>query len=306
MGNEQSVVSVDPALAAQVPYACMLRIQSVYAGLKSAERRAVDCLLENPGRVQDLTIVDFAAEAGCSEATVVRLSKRLGYEGFPELKRDFARVKEQPDFQTGEGEHELAYSSIERDDSPVTVFEKVVQASVTALNDTVNIMSAEEYERVVDLVFNAGRLLFVGIGDAAIVALEARQRFLRVGKRADASLDPDTQLMLAAQLQPGDVFFAISHSGRSRTVLDAMKQARAAGAHIVAITNTPMSPVAKRADVLLLTAVFTRYMTVEVISKRVTELCVLESLLMNYMNRMGAEAVEKARKTESAVEVNKI
>lgn len=306
MGNEQSVVSINPTVAARVPYACLLRIQSVYAGLKSAERRAVDCLLENPGRVQDLTIVDFASEAGCSEATVVRLSKRLGYEGFPELKRDFARVQEQPDFPTAENEHGLAYASIEHDDPPVTVFEKVVQATVTALNDTVNIMSADEYERVVDLIMDAGRLQFVGLGDAAIVALEARQRFLRAGKRADAALDPDTQLMLASQLEPGDVLFAISHSGRSRTVLDAVKQAKSTGAKVVGITNTPMSPLAKRADVVLLTAVFTRYMTVEVISKRVTELCVFESLLMNYMNRAGSEAVDKVRKTEAAVEVNKM
>ena len=306
MDSEQSIVNVDSSVAAQVPYACLLRIQSVYAGLKSAERRAVNCLLDNPGRVQDLTIVDFASEAGCSEATVVRLSKRLGYEGFPELKRDFARVKEQPDFPSGENEHGLAYASIERDDPPVTVFEKVVQATVTALNDTVNIMSAEEYERVVDLIMDAGRLQFVGLGDAAIVALEARQRFLRAGKRADAALDPDTQLMLASQLDPGDVLFAISHSGRSRTVLDAVKQAKSTGAKVVAITNTPMSPLAKRSDVVLLTAVFTRYMMVEVVSKRVTELCVLESLLMNYMNRAGSEAVENVRKTEAAVEVNKM
>ena len=306
MGDENAIGSVDPTVSAQVPYACMLRIQSVYGGLKTAERRAVDYLLEHPERVSGLTIVEFASVAGCSEATVVRLSKRLGYEGFPELKRDFAHVREESSTIEVDSETYAAYSEIGRDDDPVTVFEKVIQASVTALKDTVNIMSGEDYNRVVDLFVDAERLLFVGLGDAAIVALEARQRFLRVGKRADASLDPDTQLMLAAQLKPGDVFIAISHSGRSRTVLDAMKLARAAGAHIVAITNTPISPVAKRADALLLTAVFTRYMTVEVISKRVTELCVLESLLVNYMHRVGADALENIRKTEASVEANKI
>ncbi len=32
--------------------------------------------------IKKLTIVDFANKAGCSEATVVRLAKRLGYDGF--------------------------------------------------------------------------------------------------------------------------------------------------------------------------------------------------------------------------------
>lgn len=306
MGTEKSTVNVNPSVASKIPYACLVRIQSVYGGLKSAERRAVDRILERPNRVADISIVEFAAEAGCSEATVVRLAKRLGYGGFPELKRDFARASDDQSVSIPQEAEESAYADIDKGDDPVTVFEKVVQATITALNDTVNIMPSDEYERVVDVITDAGRLLFVGIGDAGIVALEARQRFLRAGKRADSSPDPDTQLMLASQLRPGDVVFAISHSGRSRTVLDTVKEAKAAGAYVVAITNTPISPLAKRSDFTLLTAVFTRYMTVEVISKRVTELCVIESLLVNFMNRAGSDAIESIRKSEKAVEVNKI
>ena len=38
-----------------------------------------------------MTVADFSDQAGCSEATIVRLAKHIGYEGFPELKSDFRK-----------------------------------------------------------------------------------------------------------------------------------------------------------------------------------------------------------------------
>ena len=130
-------------------------------------------------------------------------------------------------------------------------------------------------EQAVDALLGASRIVFAGLGDAGVVAMEACQRFIRIGVACNASEDPDLQLIFAEHLSKGDVFFAISHTGRSRTVLDAMKRARKAGATILLITNYPVSPLAKHADLVLLTAAFSRHLTGEVISKRVAELCII-------------------------------
>ncbi len=67
----------------RVPHGVLIKIRALYDTLKSAERKLVDYLLENPADVEDSTIVEMAGRAGCSEATIVRLSKKLGFEGFP-------------------------------------------------------------------------------------------------------------------------------------------------------------------------------------------------------------------------------
>jgi RpiR family transcriptional regulator, carbohydrate utilization regulator len=284
----------------QIPHRCLLKIQATYDALKTAERKAVDHLLKIPDLVSNLTIVEFASQAGCSEATVVRLSKRLGYEGFPELKVDFARAHNQDDTETEN------YQGITRSDDPMTIFRKVFHSTIGALEDTVKIMKSEGYLKAVDAIVEAGTIMFCGLGDGAVVASEAHQRFMRTGKRSVFSSDPDLQLMYAAQLSPGDVFVGISHTGRSRTVLDALKVARESGAVIISLTNYPYSPLAKRSDIVLLTAVFTSYLTVEVMSKRVTELCILESLSINYLNRVGKPALDSLRLSNIVVEVNKV
>lgn len=283
-----------------LPHSCLLRIHACYDALKTAERKAVDHLLKIPHKVSNISIIEFAADAGCSEATVVRLSKRLGYAGFPELKVDFARAGNNDDVSI---EH---YQGISRSDAPMLVYEKVVHSTIGALEDTYRITNENAYLSALDAIVEADTLMFCGLGDASVVAAEAHQRFMRIGKRSVFSNDPDQQLMYAAQLSRGDAFIAISHTGRSRTVLDALRVAHESGARVITITNYPYSPIAKRSDVILLTAVFTSYLTVEVMSKRVTELCILESLSINYMNRIGKAALDTLRESNAVVEVNKV
>jgi DNA-binding MurR/RpiR family transcriptional regulator len=102
------------------------------------------------------------------------------------------------------------------------------------------------------------------------------------------------------------VLFVISHTGRSRTILDSAKQARKNGATVILITNFPVSPLAKHADIILLTAVFSKHLTGEVISKRVAELCIIESLYINYLIRKGSAALERLNISNEAVRVNKV
>jgi RpiR family carbohydrate utilization transcriptional regulator len=280
-----------------VPHGVLIKIRALYDTLKSAERKLVDHLLESPLEVKDSTIVELARRAGCSEATIVRLSKKLGFEGFPELKAAFGSEDEQS--------RRFEYEGILSTDDCVTVVRKVFDATRDVLNDTFDLVVRQDYERAVDALLGASKIVFAGLGDAGLVAMEACQRFLRIGENCFVSEDPDLQLIFAEHLQKADVFLAISHTGRSKTILNAMKRARKAGATVILITNYPVSPLAKHADIVLLTAAFSRHLTGEVISKRVAELCIIESLYISYLIRKGDTALERLSKSNEAVKINK-
>lgn len=283
---------------ARIPHNCVLKIQSVYGTLKSAEHKAANYILDTPEEVAGLSIVEFAGRAGCSEATIVRLSKRLGYEGYPELKGDFASAREDGAV--------YEYDDVSPADPPRTIIRKVFEASILALRDSLEMLDEEAYSRTIDVLTGARTILFAGIGDAAIVAQEAQQRFMRMGVTSRYSLDGDLQLINASQLAPGDVVIAVSHSGRSKPVIDVCKLAKSVGATVIGVTNFPVSPLAKKADIVLQTAVFAKSMTGEVISKRITALCVIESLYLSVLFRRGGDAMAVLGRSNDAVGVNKV
>ena len=280
----------------RVPHDVALRVQAIYDDLKRAERKAADFVLKSPEEIPGLNIVDYADRAGCSEATIVRLSKRLGYEGYPQLKAAFEENQE----STGTG-----YQEIDPEDPPLTVMKKVFDSGITALEDTLHLLDPEQYQATLEAILASRKLLVCGLGDAGVVATETSYRFNRIGKHCHAPTDPDMQLIHASNLQPGDVFIGISHSGKSTTIIDVAEVAAGAGATIIAITNFPTSPLAKIATHVLQTAVFTKDWTGEIMAKRLAQLCIIESLHANYLLRDTDNSVQELRASNQVLRRNK-
>lgn len=281
-----------------IPYKCALGIQAVYDNLKTAEKKAVNFIMSQSEIIAAMTIEECAKKAGCSEATIVRLSKRLGYKGFPQLKKDFAENKP--------GSEYLEYEEIKKDDTPFKVLKKVFESSVSAINDTSKIIDRIEFEKALKALLGAKRIMFCGVGDAALVAMEAYQRFARIGMHCFTHTDPDLQLVQTLQLEKGDVLIAISYSGRSKTVVETAKNAKAAGATVITLTNYPVSPLTKKSDIILQTAAFSRYSTGEIISKRITELLIIESLYINFILKKGPAIIDILKKSNEIIINNKL
>jgi len=291
-------INITEKMIKAIPHSCLVKLQAVYDSLKTAEKKAADLLLERPKFFAGATIVEAAEQAGCSEATLVRLSRKLGFGGYPELKDALSCDKE---------EHPIGlYSNIKETDDNITIATKVFTASIQALSDTLNIIDKGEYEKAVDAIGGCNKILFYGSGDAATVAQSGYQKFVRAGFDVQASVDIDIQLISVSHMKKGDVFVAISHSGRTKNILDVVKYARAKGITVISITNFPVSPLAKNSDIILCTAAFAEHVNGEVISKRITELCILESLYVNVLIKHRSDLLKKIEISNFALEINKL
>ncbi|HZR21442.1 MAG TPA: MurR/RpiR family transcriptional regulator [Verrucomicrobiae bacterium] len=293
MNPETSSVSTNPS--DRVPHRCLIRLRGIYRSLKTAERKAADFLLASPDAIHEAGVVEFAARAGCSEATVVRLAQRLGYDGYPGLRNDF-----------GSPEAEVPYRDIATTDRPETVLSKVFANSVQALQDTLASIDPTQYRKAVDALAAAKSLAFFGLGNAAVVAREAYHKFLRIGVPCHTAEDPDLQLIiLSNHLNRGDLMVAISYSGESKPILSAMRAAQARGIRVLAITNFPRSSLARAADLVLLTAVFQEHINGEIGSQRLAQLAVLESLYVNYLLRSGPSVRKALASANEVIGTNK-
>jgi RpiR family carbohydrate utilization transcriptional regulator len=287
----------DPQIQ-KISYRCLLKIQSVYDSLKSAERKAVDFLMADPEFFARSTIVEVAAKAGCSEATLVRLGYRLAFGGYSELKAAILREDTKEDF-------ECLYEGIDKEDDAATVMEKVMKASIQSIEDTVSLIDLQAYQKAVDAILAAEKLQFAGIGDAAVVAMSGYYKFFRLGMNVYFSQDYDVALMMAAQLGPGDVLVAVSHSGTTKTTLNTVHCAQEKGATILGVTNCPFSPLGKQADILLTTAAFGENMIGERMAKRIPAFCVMESLYVNALTRVDQGKREELEQRDRALYLNK-
>ena len=58
--------------------------------IENRAKRIADWIEAHPGEIISLSIVELAEKCDCSEATIVRFSKRLGFNGYQGLKISLA------------------------------------------------------------------------------------------------------------------------------------------------------------------------------------------------------------------------
>lgn len=260
----------------KLPHTIEIKLESVYHTLKNAEKKAADYMLDYPEQITEETIGEAALRAGCSEATFVRLAKKLGYSGYLQLKQACSEI-----YRRDEPEENRIYDDIRSQDSCSMVIQKVFLAAIQALEDTRRLIDDSRYKNSLNAVIKARRILALGAGDAYIAAYLAYLKFSRIGMDVICPSDYDVQLLEASKLNEQDVVLLISHSGNTKTLYQAAQTAKKKGVFLIAVTNYPLSPIAKIADEMILTAAFMKNPHNETMAKRIPELCVIESMYIN-------------------------
>ena len=124
----------------------------------------------------------------------------------------------------------------------------------------------------------AGTVLVIGTGGTASVAQLCNYNFIKMGLNSQGSNDFVAIPLILNCMGPGDVLFAISHSGSTRSVDEAVCIAKAQGCSVIGLTNYPESIIAKKSDVILTTAVVESPLGSEGGAIRVAQISVLDAL----------------------------
>ncbi len=217
--------------------------RAAYKDLRKSERKVADTVLAEPHRVLGATLAQVADLAQVSQPTVIRFCVGIGCSGFQELKLRLA--------------HSLAlgtpatHSVLSGADELSAVIEKIFDYTITSLDWARNHLDRHAVERAVALLQSAKSIEFFGFGASGIVARDAQQKFPLFGVPCGAQTDSHQQIMVASMMRPGDVAVAISNTGRTRSVIEIARSARACGAKVIGVTGSD-SPLAADCDVALI------------------------------------------------------
>ena len=281
-----------------LPHNCAVKLLAIFETLQSAERKVVDLLIERTDLFRTASVYEIAKLAKTSVATIVRLFQKLGYQGYAEFKSDLNLIKDKTPSKF--------YDDITQDDDYETVLKKVYKATIISLKDTFRIVNIKEFEKAVETIFEAKKIVFCGEGDASVVARAAYLKFVRIGINAILAQEIDSQLIAVANLEKKDVLFAISYSGRTKNIVELVKYAKKLGITVISITNYPLSPLSKNSDIILLTATFAEDIMGEIISKRVSELYLIEAIYISLIMKQKEKFEQVFEKSNEALLLNKI
>jgi DNA-binding MurR/RpiR family transcriptional regulator len=252
-----------------------------HPALPEAEARVAEAVLADPGLVTAESVSDLAARAGSSTATVVRLCRRVGFDGFYRFKIALAH-------EVGMN-HQFGHPKLSSTDS-VTVLQSALIADAQEIADAVSLLQPNAFDGAVDAITNATDVLFAGVGTSGPLAQLGALRFLVLGVHATAVQDVQAQDLAARLLRPGSACVLISHTGSSKETVGIAKSARAAAATTIAITSFARSPLAKASDIVLSTGNRSDPRTLELFTSRAVHVSLLGALHAAVAARLPSEA----------------
>ncbi len=268
-----------------------LNIKMLYDEMGKTEKRIADWIFENPGKIISLSIVELAELCDCSEATIVRFSKRLGLSGYQELKISLA----------AEGGGSQISSSITQEDSPFNIYEKICNDIYLSLEMTKKSLKPKALELACKKIAEAGKIVIFGLGNSASIATDASHKFLRAGLNSVAYSDNHMQVIAASHLTEKDVAIGISHSGSSKDIVDALKIAKEHGATTIAITNSGKSPIIKQSDIVLATSSKETKYNILALSSRIAQLAIIDTMYFHIVYNRYNDALKSIQDTEHAL-----
>ena len=174
-----------------------------------------------------------------------------------------------------------------------------------ALLQVRNSLSSDSVAAAIALLAGARRIEFYGAGGSGIAALDIQHKFFRLGVPSVAYSDPHTFLMSATLLGEGDVVVAISNTGRTRDIVDAVRSALASGAKVIAITHGN-SPLARLATVGLFANVDEDTDIFSPMTSRVSHLAIGDILAVGVALSRGPELVEKLAQAKEVIDRRRI
>ena len=262
-------------------------IRGALTQLRPAERKVADMVLSDVDFAMRASITELAQRAEVSEPSVTRFCRAVGANGLRDFKMQLA--------QSVAGGLPYASTAVARDDDIQTLLDKVGEAAVDGIIHARGDLDPVVVETAIAALAGAHRVYFFGVGSGSgLVAQDASLRFLRLDIAAAAFTDGHLQRLYAGLLEPGDVAFAISHSGRSVEVNESIQIAKERGATTIALTNVG-SRLAWLVDIPLLLRVPSTIDPHTPGVSRLVHLCIMDALVIGVALKLGPKTLEKMR-----------
>ncbi len=292
-----SVIDESPALEAlsstHAAIDIVSRIQRVEADLSPAERLVAEAVRADFDSATRITIAELALKAGVSQPTISRFCRSVGCSSFNEFKIQLATT--------------LAVASVylrsDRvfDDDVGHLAQSVMMRAAGAVREALDQLDTAAVGSAIAVFAASRRIDIYGQGGgSAVMAEDAKLRLFRLGIPVAAFVDGHQLRMSAATLGPGDAVLAISNSGRSKAVTEAVAIARSFGAHTVALTR-PGTPLAQAAETVIPIVIAEGEDVLVPTPSRYAHLAVIDTLATGVAARLGAAGREVLRRVRYTV-----
>lgn len=265
-------------------------LKASYSFLSRVERCIADLILDKPEQFVHLTMGELSSLAGVSQGSINNFAKKFSPGGFSALKLQIASCL---------SSHTPVTMSTAQAQDVKACMQKKIETSSACFEATAQINENAVLSRVAQRILHARKIDIYGVYHSGIAARDLCYQLIQLGIPANFVEDTFMCAVSASMLDEQSLVIAISSSGRTIEIIDAVEIARENHVPIVCLTTNPFSPLAKISDDVLLSAALNTDSGTRVGEIRMAQLFVVDTLtsyLHSIMDSEDPDVQEKLRR----------
>lgn len=249
-------------------------------------RQVAAYVLDHPNDMGLETLAVIAERCGVQASTIVRFAKAFGYEGASQMQRLFRDelINSAPSPSYAERIRQFNRQSGDTGDlTSHELMREFANSNIIALEHLQDTIDGRALEQAVDLMEQAAAVYLVGLRRSFPVAAYMAYALRHVDKPVHL-IDGLAGMLVeqSSMISADDLLFAISFHPYARETGDIVLSARNAGARVIAISDSQLSPVSRDADI----SFDIKDAEVRKFRSLTGSLCLAQTLVISYAHRI--------------------
>lgn len=214
----------------------------------ASQQAVVDYILANPLAIKEMTIRQLAKATFTSNATMIRIARKLNYPGWDQFKEDFIREQEYLALSFSSVDPNIPFTA---SDTPVSIAMKIAELSMEAISDTLHLLDEKELEKAARILKQNQIINVLAMSNVHILGELFALKLGRLHKLAFASDFRDEARYNGTLIHPQSCAVVISYSGETRQLVEAVENIKKHHRPVIVLTSIGDNSLSRLADVTL-------------------------------------------------------
>nr|WP_213016879.1 MurR/RpiR family transcriptional regulator [Desemzia sp. RIT 804] len=178
----------------------------------NTEMRIADYIIQNITKIPTIYIEDLAKLTYTSHSTIIRLCKKMGYDGFRSFKDAISGVVYSQLHLPSEVDANFPFK---QEDLTMDIAKNIANLTIDTIKKTLNQLDEELLQSVAEILFKSNHIFLFSRGDSQVRARSFQNKLVKINRFAIISEEYADEAWNASNLTPQDCALFLSYSGTS-------------------------------------------------------------------------------------------
>ena len=223
------------------------KIETIH--LTDAEQAVARLILSKGAAIESMTARDIASEAGTVPSLISRFSRKLGYDGWNTFRREWVKESSYLMKTNQKIDANLPFAPV---DGINEVSSKLSSLMEQSIQETHSLLDFGNLQKAADFLCRSSCIYCLGVSSNAWLLESFASKMRKIGKPVQTVTTQGEFQFSLSTLRPGDCILAVSYSGSTPVILDALETIPGyLSVPVILLTSMGANPLRAYADAVL-------------------------------------------------------